>query len=104
MIDILDLFNMFNLIILMVVLYKKIYCKALTISISLSFAAFLGSVMYHIHLETKNKMPILYDYLTSKIGTTKNLELSDVETSVPADKNDGPSVSYFELRESLIGN
>ena len=104
LIDILDLFNMFNLIILMVVLYKKIYCKALTISISLSFAAFLGSVMYHIHRETKNKMPILYDYLTSKIGTTKNLELSDVETSVPADKNDGPSVSYFELRESLIGN
>ena len=103
LIDMLDLFIMFNLIILMVVLYKKIYCKALTISISLSFAAFLGSVIYHIHLETKKKMPI-HDHLTSKIGTTKTLELSDVKTSVPADKNDGPSVSYFELRESLIGN
>ena len=101
----LELFYLSNLGILATVLQvNKTLCSAITVSISLSFIVFVGTLLRHLHQETKQNS--LYKIIIKNIskivivikikcGTFKKEESGVIPEQ-------GSTTSYFELRESLI--
>ena len=101
-VSLLELFYLSNLgILATVVLVNNTLCAAITVSVSLSFMIFVGTLLHHFLQETKQtslykimkknyyKMVIL---LKTKWDTSENVLISEQENAT----------SYFELRESLI--
>ena len=98
----LELFYLFNLGVLAIVLLDNdTLCAAITVSISLSFIAFIGTFFYHLHQETrKNSSYIILKKKVNKI--IKKNSKNDTIDKKDKSPEQGTSSSYFELRESLI--
>ena len=101
----LELFYLSNLgILATVMLVNKILCSAITFSMSLSFIVFVGTLLHHFHLETKQNS--LYIMIKKKIFKrviiikTKCGNFKNEENYVIPEQ--GSTTSYFELRESRI--
>ena len=104
-VGLLELFYLSNLgILATVLLVNDTLCAAITVSISLSFAIFVGKLFYHLHKETKKNI-FMYQRIKEKVNKhvikkiTQHTTLDNI--LVPEQES---STSYFELRESLIDN
>ena len=104
-VGLLELFYLTNLgILTTVLLVNDTLCAAITASTSLSFTVFAGTLLYHLHQETKkNKLyKRIRENLSKRITTIKaKCGTSDKEGEhvIPEQKT---TTRYFELRESLI--
>ena len=105
-VGLLELFYLTNLGILATVLQvNDTLCAAITVSISLSFIVFVGTLLYHLHQETKQNS--LYKMIKKKIYKMVLVIKTKCGTSLQEDKYvipEGATTSNFELRESLIGS
>ena len=104
-VGLLELFYLTNLGILATVLQvNDTLCAAITVSISLSFIVFVGTLLYHLHQETKQSS--LYKMIKKKIYKMVFVMKTKCGSSEKEGKNvipeDGATSSYFDLRESLI--
>ena len=105
-VGLLELFYLTNLgILATVLLVSDTLCAAITASISLSFAIFAGTLLYHLYQETKKNK--LYKVIRENLNKRINKIKAKCGTSEKERKNIFPeqgttSTSYFELRESLI--
>ena len=98
-VGLLELFYLSNLAFLTtVLLVNDTLCAAITVSISLSFIVFVGTVVHHLYLETRKnnfmyqRIKETFNNCRKKHGTLDNTIIHEQESST----------SYFDLRESLI--
>ena len=104
-VGLLDLFYLANLGILATVLQvNKTLCSAITVSISLSFIVFVGTLLHHLHQETKqNSLYKIIKKIISEIVVVIKIKCGTFKKEenevIP---EEGSTTSYFELRESLI--
>ena len=103
-VSLLELFYLSNLGILAAVLQvNDSLFAATTVSISLSFIVFVGTLLHHLHQETK--LNRLYKMIKKKFSK-KVVIITKLGSTDKQDKNvipkQGTTTSYFEFRESLI--
>ena len=103
-VSLLELFYLTNLGILAAVLQvNDTLCAAITVSISLSFIVFVGTLLYHLHQETKQNR--LYKMIKKNIYiivmTKTKCGSSDKEENDIISEQ-GSTTSFIQLRESLI--
>ena len=104
-VGLLELFYLSNLgILATVLLVNNTLCAASTVSVSLSFIIFVGTLLHHFHQETKQNS--LYKIVKKFFYKMVILLKTKWDTSENEQKNviseQGSTTSYFELRESLI--
>ena len=104
-VGLLELFYLSNLgILATVMLVNKTLCSAITVSICLSFIVFVGTLLHHLHQETKqNSLYIIIIKNISKIVIALKIKCGIFKKEgndvIPEQES---TTSYFELRESLI--
>ena len=104
-VGLLELFYLTNLgILATVLLVYDTLCAAIKVSVTFSFIVFLGTLLYHLHQETKQNS--LYKMITKHISKMFIIMKIRCGTSVKEEKDEiseqGATTSYFALRESLI--
>ena len=104
-VGLLELFYLSNLeIVAAVLLINDTPCAAISVSISLSFTVFAGTLLYHLHHEVKSNS--LYKTIKKRIYEVVFIIKTKYNTSDKKEKKNIPeqkaTTGYFQLRESLI--
>ena len=100
-VGLLELFYLSNLgILATVLLVNESLCDAITASISISFIVFAGTLLFHVHQETKRNSfyKVVKDNIC-KIFVIKNVKSDTINKEAPKQET---TTNYYELRESLI--
>ena len=104
-VGLLELFYLTNLgILATVLLVYDTLCAVIKVSVTFSFIVFLGTLLYHLHQETKQNS--LCKMITKHISKMFIIMKIRCGNSVKEEKDkiseQGATTSYFALKESLI--
>ena len=89
--------------------HREEWCEVLTASACLSLAVFIGLIAFHGYSEMK-KYGICRNHFVRRfhLKSSSNLVVEEVNKDInnndPSDKRECKSVTYVELRESLLDN
>ncbi len=103
-VDLLEVIFATNLVTVAVILHHQgEWCEALTASVCLSLALFIGILFFHLYLEIKHYATI-QNFRFISLNSTFSSSMKKTDNERLGDKKECHSVTYVELRETHLEN